>query len=176
MTEPRWLAADEQRAWRAFLLMHSRLAARLNRQLQAACGLSLADYEVLVHLSEAAGGRARPHELQRALDWEQSRLSHQLARMRQRGLVTRERCGEDRRGAHVLLTDAGRQAITTAAPGHVETVRRLFFDPLTEDQVAALHTLAGQVLARLDDDGAPGDPEAPRDEAPRDAGGSGRRP
>ncbi|WP_169948082.1 MarR family winged helix-turn-helix transcriptional regulator [Microbispora sp. H11081] len=149
MDSPRWLDADEQRAWRAYLRMQGRLTARLNRQLQADSGLSLADYEVLVHLTDRPEGRLRPFELQRDLQWEQSRLSHHLTRMERRGLVTREECEEDGRGAFVVISEEGRRAIRAAAPGHVETVRRLFFDGLTRRQVAALERLAEDVLDRL---------------------------
>ncbi|MEU8175796.1 MarR family transcriptional regulator [Microbispora hainanensis] len=149
MNSPRWLDADEQRAWRAYLRMQGRLTARLNRQLQADSGLSLADYDVLVHLTDREEGRLRPYELQRDLEWEQSRLSHQLTRMQRRGLVRREECADDGRGAYVVITEEGRRAITAAAPGHVETVRGLFFDGLTRDQVTALERLATDVLDRL---------------------------
>jgi DNA-binding MarR family transcriptional regulator len=147
----RWLDEDEQRAWRAFLRMQAQLAARLHRQLQADSGLSLADYAVLAQLSEAPEGRLRPYELQRDLDWEQSRLSHHLARMQRRGHVRREECTVDGRGAFIALTAAGRAAIEAAAPGHVEAVRRLFFDRLTPAQVAALNRIANRVLAGLDE-------------------------
>ena len=149
MNNPRWLDEREQRAWRSYLQMHGQLLARLNRQLQADSGLSLADYEVLVTLSEVPAGRLRPFELQRGLQWEQSRLSHQLRRMEQRGLVSREGCTDDGRGAFVALTDAGRRAIVAAAPGHVDAVRRLFFDGLTGDQITMLGQLSTQVLDRL---------------------------
>ncbi|GAB3904613.1 MarR family winged helix-turn-helix transcriptional regulator [Microbispora bryophytorum] len=150
MNSPRWLDADEQRAWRAYLRMQGRLTARLNRQLQADSGLSLADYDVLVHLTDREEGRLRPYELQRDLQWEQSRLSHHLTRMQHRGLVRREECADDGRGAYVVITEDGRRAIAAAAPGHVETVRRLFFDGLTREQVTALEQLAADVLDRLD--------------------------
>jgi DNA-binding MarR family transcriptional regulator len=147
----RWLDEDEQRAWRAFLRMQGQLAARLNRQLQSDSGLSLADYAVLAQLSESPEGRLRPYELQRDLEWEQSRLSHHLARMQRRGHVRREECTVDGRGAFIALTDAGRAAIDTAAPGHVQAVRRFFFDRLTGQQVAALNRISTHVLAGLDD-------------------------
>jgi DNA-binding MarR family transcriptional regulator len=127
---------------------------RLGRQLQADAGLSVADYEVLVQLTDAAGGRLRPYELQRCLQWEQSRLSHHLGRMQRRGLVSREECADDARGAFVAVTEAGRKAIEAAAPGHVEAVRRFFLDGLGRDQIAVLERLATQVLDRLD---APGE-------------------
>src|SRR5436853_7528292 len=123
----RWLDEREQRAWRAFLRMQAELAGRLNRQLLTDSGLSLSDYDVLVQLTDASDGRLRPFELQRRLQWEQSRLSHHLTRMQRRGLVARGECIDDGRGAYVVLTKAGRSAIETAAPGHVHTVRQLFF-------------------------------------------------
>ena len=102
-----WLSNDEQRAWRGLLQMTSRLNARLNRQLQDAGGLSLPDYDVLVSLSEAPDGRRRVFEIADELAWEQSRLSHHLGRMQRRGLVGREECATDGRGAFVVLPDSG---------------------------------------------------------------------
>lgn len=151
--EPRWLDDDEQRAWRAYLRMQGRLEARLNRQLQADSGLSLADYSVLVELTDSdtgeGGGGLRPFELQRRLDWEQSRLSHHLTRMQKRGLVDRDECGEDGRGALVVVTGTGRRALEVAAPAHVEAVRQWFFDGLTPAQVRLVDELAAGVLDRL---------------------------
>ena len=117
----RWLTEEEQRAWRGLLRMTSQLNARMNRQLQEDYGISLADYEVLVVLSEAPEGRLRVFEVADALAWEQSRVSHQLARMQRRGLITRQDCASDARGAFAVLTAAGRAAIERAAPAHVET-------------------------------------------------------
>ena len=145
----RWLTAEEQRAWRGLLRMTSQLNARMNRQLQDAYGVSLADYDVLVVLSEAPTGRLRVFEIADALAWEQSRVSHQLARMQRRGLVTRQECRTDARGAFVVLTDVGRAAIERAAPAHVETVRQLVFDGLSRDQLAALTAVTSRVLDRL---------------------------
>ena len=146
---PHWLTEREQRAWRGLLQMNSALDARLNRELQKTSGLSLADYDVLVLLTEAPAGRLRVFEVAADLQWEQSRLSHHLARMQRRGLVAREECTTDRRGAFVVLTDAGREAIEKAAPGHVDTVRQLVFDGLSEEQIAMLESFARRVLVRL---------------------------
>jgi DNA-binding MarR family transcriptional regulator len=148
----RWLDEDEQHAWRGYLRMQGQLSARLNRQLQADSGLSLADFDVLVQLTDVPEARVRVSELARSLQWEKSRLSHHVARMERRGLVAREECTEDGRGAFVVLTDAGRDAIESAAPPHVDSVRRLVFDGLTPAQVRALSTITEQVLARLDAD------------------------
>jgi DNA-binding MarR family transcriptional regulator len=146
----RWLTDDEQRAWRGLLQMTSRLDARLNRELQQTSGLSLADYDVLVLLTEAPDGRLRVFELADNLQWEQSRLSHHLARMQRRGLVAREECTTDRRGAFIVLTEGGRDAIEKAAPAHVDAVRRLVFEGLSKDRVATLQATVDEILSRLD--------------------------
>lgn len=144
-----WLSAEEQQAWRSFLSLHSQLSARLNRQLQVDSKLSIADYEVLVRLSEAPEGRLRPFEVATKLQWEQSRLSHHMARMQRRGLVVKEDCTADGRGAYLVLTPCGRATIQAAAPGHAAMVRKLFFDALTAEQVASLHEITAQAGAKL---------------------------
>ncbi|MFF5231085.1 MarR family winged helix-turn-helix transcriptional regulator [Dactylosporangium sp. NPDC000521] len=111
---------------------------RVARQPQQETGLSSADYAVLVSLSEALGGRLRVFQLRVAADWEKTRLTHQITRMTARGLVAREPCADDPRGAFVVLTEAGWDAITAAAPRHVEHVRRWFFDALGPEHVDAL--------------------------------------
>jgi DNA-binding MarR family transcriptional regulator len=94
-------------------------------------------------------------ELGQATQWETSRLSHHLTRMERRGLVRREPCETDSRGAHVALTASGLAAITDAAPKHVEHVRRWFLDALSAEQLDALAGIADTVLARLDEDPEP---------------------
>lgn len=150
MTETRWLDERERRAWRGYLAMQARLTARLHRQLQADSGLSLTDFDVLVQLTDRAEPRMRVGELAEALQWEKSRLSHHLGRMQRRGLVTREECPDDARGAYIALTELGRDAIEQAAPAHVETVRELVFDQLADGEVDALIAISERVLDRLD--------------------------
>lgn len=150
MADTPWLDDREQRAWRGFLHMHAQVTSRLRRQIHRDTGLSYADYEVLVHLSEAPEGRLRSFQLGDALQWEKSRVSHQLGRMEARGLVTREGCPTDRRGAVVVVTPTGRKAIEAAAPLHVTEVRRTFLDALSADQIDALAGIAGSVLDHLD--------------------------
>jgi DNA-binding MarR family transcriptional regulator len=145
----RWLTEEEQRAWRGLLRMTAQLNARANRLLLQEYGISLADYEVLVALSEAPEGQLRVFEVADALTWEQSRVSHQLARMQRRGLITREGCATDARGAFAVLTTAGRAAIERAAPAHVEQVRQLVFDELSHEQVSALTEITTRVMDRL---------------------------
>ncbi|QKG24561.1 MarR family winged helix-turn-helix transcriptional regulator [Actinomadura verrucosospora] len=149
MSTTRWLDEHEQRAWRGYLAMSTRLAARMNRDLQAGSGLSLPDYDVLVQLTDRPGGRARAGELAESLQWERSRLSHHITRMRKRGLVSREEVEGDARGAYIVLTEEGRRAIGEAAPAHAAGIRDVFFDHCTREQVETLNAIADTVLARL---------------------------
>jgi DNA-binding MarR family transcriptional regulator len=149
-TTPRWLDADQQAAWRAWLDVNTRLTARLNRELQASSGLSLADYDVLVALTDVADRSVRMRDLGATLEWEKSRLSKQVTRMESRGLVARRDCADDRRGAFVELTEEGWAAIRAAAPDHVELVHRVVFDGLSPEQVTELTRVCRTVLERLD--------------------------
>ena len=151
MGDVRWLDEREERAWRALQVMQLRLSGELARQLAADSGLSYGDYVVLVALTDRADGRMRVFELARDLGWEKSRVSHHIARMVGRGLVTKEPCVSDRRGAFVAVTAQGRNEIAAAAPGHVDAVRRLFVDRLTPRQLDAVRDAAEVVLAALDD-------------------------
>ena len=151
MEDVRWLNEQEERAWRALQFMQMRLEGELSRQLASDSGLSYPDYVVLVALTDRPEGRMRLFELAGVLGWEKSRLSHHVARMAGRGLVKKERCDADRRGAFVVVTKRGRKEIEAAAPGHVAAVRRLFVDRLTPNQLAAVGKAAETVLAALDE-------------------------
>jgi DNA-binding MarR family transcriptional regulator len=142
-----WLTEEQQQIWRGYLEMASRLQTAMNRQLQQDCELSLADYDVLVALSER--GAQRINELGEVLGWDQSRLSHQLRRMRGRGLITRHGSDDDRRGATVELTADGRAALEAAAPGHVELVRSVVFDGVSAAQLRALASWIELVTSRI---------------------------
>lgn len=149
MTTGPWLDGAEARAWRGYLRMQTLLSAELARQLVADAGLSLADYEVLVILSETPERRLRMFELGSQLLWEKSRLSHHVTRMERRGLVAREDCASDARGAFVVITDKGLAAITEAAPAHVANVRAAMFDHLSPDEVTALGAMTHRIADHL---------------------------
>lgn len=136
----RWLDEHEAAMWRALQEGWSALDGALERQF-AEQGLSAADYALLVPLSEADGDLLRARELAGRVGWERSRLSHQLRRMEQRGLVQRSECTEDARGTMIALTAAGRAALEKAAPGHVDAVRRHFVDLLAPEEIAVLATV-----------------------------------
>ncbi|MGY1636259.1 MarR family winged helix-turn-helix transcriptional regulator [Geodermatophilus sp. SYSU D00742] len=147
--EPRWLDADEQRAWRAWLYSSQLLQDRLDRELTHATGISHAYYEILVALSEAPERRMRMSELADTCLSSRSRLSHAVSRLEERGWVRRQVCPEDGRGQLAVLTDEGFAALEAAAPVHVEGVRTHLFDQLTPEQVAAMRDLGETLLRHL---------------------------
>ncbi len=138
VTETRWLDTDEQRTWRSYLNSHRLLLDAVDAQLRRDSGMPHAYYEVLVRLSEAPGRALRMTVLADATRVSASRLSHAIARMEERGWVTREDCPTDRRGQIAVLTDDGFEVLAGAAPGHVEAVRRALFDVLDPEQVRRL--------------------------------------
>lgn len=149
MADPAWLDEREAHVWQAYRDLQRELRDALDRQLVRDAGLSAAEYALLVPLSEAPGRRLRARELGSTVGWDRSRVSHQLSRMEQRGFVAREPCPDDARGSVVRLTRAGRSAIEAAAPNHVATVRRLFLDPLSDEELDTLAALLDRLLARL---------------------------
>jgi DNA-binding MarR family transcriptional regulator len=150
----RWLDADEQHVWRAFLAATRGLMDTLDRELQHDAGMPHAYYEILVRLSEAPEHTMRMSELADACGSSRSRLSHAVARLEARGWIRRENVPTDRRGQLAVLTDEGYARLAAAAPGHVEGVRRHLFDPLTPAQVDALREISEAVLTGLDSDRA----------------------
>ncbi len=144
-----WLTPKQQRAWVAYMRVQLRMNYEMNRQLQADSGLSLADYDVLVALSDNDAGM-RVSDLAAQIGWERSRLSHQLRRMEERGLTERRPSAEDGRTSNVVLTANGRRAITDAAPGHVDLVRALFFDPLPDNLLGPFTAALEHIHVNLD--------------------------
>ena len=149
VNETRWLDADEQGAWRAFLEASQLLFERLDRRLQRHAGLSHADYEILVRLSEAEGRRLRMSELAACTLFSRSRLSHAVARLERDGMVRRQGCPSDGRGTFAVLTPKGLDRLADAAPAHVEEVRRHVFDRLTPAQVGELRRISDAIRGHL---------------------------
>jgi DNA-binding MarR family transcriptional regulator len=151
--EPRWLSDEEQQMWRASLGVLNLLPVFLERDLQQKHGLTMHDYEILVRLSEAPERRVRMTELAGLSHQSKSRLSHQMTRMENAGLVMRESCDSDRRGQWAVLTEAGWDRLVKAAPDHVESVRRHYIDLLTEEQREILSEAFHTVMLHLHADG-----------------------
>ena len=143
-TTRRFPTREELRLWRDFIetgeAVRSAIAARLQKD-----GLSAGDYSVLLALSEAPGQRLRSSELAAAVGWERSRLSHHLGRMEKRGLIRREECRTDNRGAEVVLAPAGLELFQQVNRPHLRDIREIFVDALTPEQLTA----AGEIMAAL---------------------------
>jgi len=134
----RRLAARELAIWRALVDTTAELRRILGAQLLQESSLSPADYQVLLALSEADGRRLRSSELAATIDWERSRLSHHLGRMERRGLIRRDDCATDSRGAEVSLTDDGARMFRGATAPHIRAIKKHFADALTPEQLEAL--------------------------------------
>ena len=147
--EPNWLNPAEAHAWRTFLNAHRHLVARLNRLLLQDTGLTAADYEILAVLSEHPTGRIPAQDMSAMLQWEKSRLSHQVRRMEEVGLLIREPNPADGRSALICLLPAGRRAIEDASPKHVQNVRRNFIDLFTPAELDTLAALNERVVHHL---------------------------
>ena len=164
-TEPDWLDPREDRAWRAGQHVHHQLTLRLRQHLLQDSGLTEADYEILAVLSEHPTGHLPAQELGALVQWEKSRLSHQVRRMQERGLIAREPNPADGRSAMICLLPAGRRAIQDAAPQHVHNVRQHFIDLFTPAELDTLAALNERVLRHLTEEPLPGKP-APGEPAP----------
>lgn len=149
-----WLSDQEQQHWRSWLAAYLLLPDRLGRDLQRDSGLTFADYEILVRLSEADGRRLRMSDLASITMSSRSRLSHQIDRMQKAGLVSREQCSDDKRGFFAVMTERGWQTLVAAAPGHVDSVREHLVDVLTPEEFAEL----GRISQKLADAAAEDEP------------------
>ncbi len=148
----RWLDDDQQRTWRAWLTVAELLPRELDAQLQRDAGISHAAYVVLAMLSESPSRSRRMSDLARRANQSQSRLSHTVARLEDRGWVRRERSTEDGRGNVAVLTDSGWDIVRSVAPGHVDAVRSAMFDPLTAEETQTFGAVLETIMERLDPD------------------------
>lgn len=146
MNEPRWLNDEEQALWRLCLASVRKASRCIEETLQRSYKLSSPEFAVLVCLSERSHHEIRLRDLCADLNWDRSRTSHQITRMERRGLVRKQKCSGDARGVVVELTDEGWQRLENAAPGHVESVRTLLFDHLTEEEHRILEGFMKKVM------------------------------
>lgn len=138
MPQPNWLSTAEMRLWRSFLAASISVIQNIEADLKEQAGLSLDDYEVLVHLSEAPNSRLRMTDLSDRLNSSRSRLSQRIDRMAKRGLVARQDSPTDRRSTYAVLTKMGRSAIAKAAPDHLVSVRENVVDHIPQDEIESM--------------------------------------
>jgi DNA-binding MarR family transcriptional regulator len=149
VASPRWLSVDEQRIWRSFLCAYREFFASVDAQLQRDAGMPLAYYEILVRLSEAPGRALRMSQLAEATGASKSRASHAVARLEERGWISRQDCPIDRRGQIAVLTDEGFAVLQAATPAHVEHVRTALFDVLNSRQLEQVVGISEALIAGL---------------------------
>ena len=150
--DPRWLDAEERQAWLALASALNRLPAALDAQLRRDAGISHFEYQVLALLSEAPGRTLRMSALATLAEGSLPRLSQVVARLEQPGWVRRTPDPADGRYTLATLTDLGLAKVTEAAPGHVQEVRRLVFDPLTKTQSRQLREISRRIMRAIDPD------------------------
>ncbi|MET7998594.1 MarR family transcriptional regulator [Amycolatopsis sp. NPDC005232] len=150
---PRWLDSEELQTWRSFTYLLHRLPTELEKQLREDSQLSYVEYYALAGLSEEPGRRMRLSELAILTNAELSRLSHLISRLEKRGFLYREPDPEDGRYTHAVLTEAGYAHVLESAPGHVERVRELVYDVLSETELRTLRTAADKITRRIEADG-----------------------
>ncbi|ANP52267.1 DNA-binding MarR family transcriptional regulator [Streptomyces griseochromogenes] len=148
--EPRWLNAEERQTWLSLTAMVINLSNALDTQLQRDAGISHFEYQVLATLSEAAERTMRMSDLAILTNGSLSRLSHVVKRLEKQGWVRRTPDPDNGRYTLAILTETGWEKIVATAPGHVEEVRRLVFDPLTQAQQRTLRAIGHRVNQAVD--------------------------
>ena len=142
-------------AWRSFLTAHARITRRLDEELQAAHGLSLAEYDALLQVATTPGRRIRMNVLAERVILSRSGITRLVDRLEAQGCLERIACETDARGQEALLTPVGLERLRAAARTHLEGVHRYFLDRLDETELAALETSLGRVASPLTADGGP---------------------
>jgi DNA-binding MarR family transcriptional regulator len=143
---PNWLSEPELRAWQALITVTTGVMATLDNELRAEHGLSIGDYEVMVHLSEAPEHYLRMADLAARLKLSPSGITRRIDGLVRDGLVERRPCPSDRRGSNAVLTEKGLRRLREAAPTHVRGVRAHFIDQLSERQLANLASALAAVV------------------------------
>jgi DNA-binding MarR family transcriptional regulator len=146
--DARLLTAPELRAWRGMLRAHAALAKALDAQLEAAHGLQLSSYEVLMYLADAEDQRMRMCDLASSILLSRSGLTRLVDRLQREGLLERVACADDARGAFAKLTPLGRERLAAARVTHLAGVRVMFLDLFTPEELELLGGAWDRVLER----------------------------
>jgi DNA-binding MarR family transcriptional regulator len=145
---PRPARAGVPEAWKGFVRSHSAITRQMDADLIASHGLTLSDYEVLLHLSQASDQRMRRVDLAEGVLLTQSGITRLLAGLEQAGWVERVSCASDGRVVYAQLTNAGNAKFREAARTHFEGIRTLFADHFSQDELETLSTLLGRLPLR----------------------------
>jgi DNA-binding MarR family transcriptional regulator len=137
-------------AWAALLRVHAALVPALDRDLQAATGLPLTWYDVLLELNAAAERRLSMGELGQRAVVSRTRVSRVVDQLVAAGLVTREANPDDRRSAYAAITPAGRDRLRAAAPVYLDGIARHFTSRMTPAEARTVAAALEKVLAGPD--------------------------
>jgi DNA-binding MarR family transcriptional regulator len=151
VTDPAGLTSEQARTWRTFLAMSNQLEASLNRDLMREAGMPHSYFGVLATLSRHPDGRCRLTDLASDVNFSQSRLAHAVTKMESQGWLRREPRQGSKLEKDAVLTAAGREALDTVLPRHVDLVRRMIFDRITPAQTRQLATICQAILDGLAD-------------------------
>ena len=154
MTGVQWLDENQQRIWRTWLRATHRIESYLDADLRRD-GLDLAEYEILVTLSEAPDRQLRMSELAHAVSQSRSRLTHTIKRLESRGHAERINCIDDGLGVLASLTPTGMDVLDQVAPGHVAAVRRIMIDAIDPSDLEVLGRACEAILEVPDYDEGP---------------------
>ncbi len=144
----KWLTPAEESAWRKYIVASRRMYEALDEDLTSH-GLSLSDYEILVHLSDAKDRSLRMSELADKTILSRSRLSHRIKYMEGKGWVERQKCASDKRGTWAVMTTKGWNTIVKAAPDHVASIRKRFMDQISKADQANIAAIFEKVESNL---------------------------
>lgn len=149
----RWLTEAELASWFPLAGVMLKLNPALDSQLQRDSDMTHFDYLCLAMLSEEQDWTSTMSALAARTNASLSRLSHVISKLEKRDWVRRARSDVSRRVTNVTMTEEGYAVLVEAAPGHVETVRSLIYDGLSEEDVANLHKLMAHILERIETSG-----------------------
>ena len=138
LSHARQLDERELRAWRGMLRAHAALTKALDADLDSAHGLPLSSYEVLLYLDDAPDRRMRMRDLAASVILSRSGLTRLADRLEREGLIRRESCPSDARGAYAVLTPAGAEMLAIARTTHLAGVRSLFLQHFSGDELDVL--------------------------------------
>ena len=140
------LSEQHLSAWRAFLKVHATIIGQIERDLMAAKRPPLSTYDVLIELFEAPKHRLRMHELAESVALSRSGLTRLVDRLEAEGLLTRDRCGTDRRGAYAVITEQGIEALQQTWPIYAKGIAEYFAQWLTLEEAQLLESALGRIL------------------------------
>jgi DNA-binding MarR family transcriptional regulator len=137
-------------AWLQLIAISELLPAALDAQLRRDSQITHFEFAVLSLVQLSSQGALSPSDIAQALNATLPRLSHVLARLEARGLVSRSVTPQDRRGVEVRLTTSGRRAVVKATPGHIATAKALVVDRFSDDELQVLGGFLRRITERLD--------------------------